>query len=357
MRIVQIIDSLEAGGAEKMAVSYANALAATIDFSGIVTTRREGVLQSQLDTNVSYLFLNKKGTLDFSAVFRLKKYCKKHKVKILQAHSSSYFIAVLVKLIYPKIKIVWHNHNGLSEFVHSDSSIVLKIASLFFNGIIVVNSKLRDWSKSKLYCKQVVYFPNFISISPEQNNITELKGETGKRIICLANLRDQKNHFFLIAVAKLVQSSHPDWSFHLVGKDFEDDYSKRLKDEIITEELSKTVFIYGSREDILQCIRQTEIAILTSKSEGLPLALLEYGLCKKPIVVTNVGEIPSIVINKENGFLVNVEDLNSFYNYLTVLINDVNLRKQIGESLHQTIIENYTKDKIINGYKDWISSI
>lgn len=357
MRIVQIIDSLEAGGAEKMAVSYANALATTIDFSGIVTTRREGVLQSQLDTNVSYLFLNKKGTLDFSAVFRLKKYCKKHKVKILQAHSSSYFIAVLVKLIYPKIKIVWHNHNGLSEFVHSDSSIVLKIASLFFNGIIVVNSKLRDWSKSKLYCKQVVYFPNFISISPEQNSITELKGETGKRIICLANLRDQKNHFFLIAVAKLLQSSHPDWSFHLVGKDFEDDYSKRLKDEIITEELSKTVFIYGSREDILQCISQTEIAILTSKSEGLPLALLEYGLCKKPVVVTNVGEIPSIVINKENGFLVNVEDLNSFYNYLTVLINDVNLRKQIGESLHQTIIENYTKDKIINGYKDWISSI
>ncbi len=357
MRIVQVIDSLEAGGAEKMAVSYANALATTIDFSGIVTTRREGVLQSQLDTNVSYLFLNKKSTLDFSAVFRLKKYCKKHKVKILQAHSSSYFIAVLVKLIYPKIKIVWHNHNGLSEFVNSDSSIVLKIASLFFNGIIVVNSKLRDWSKSKLYCKQVVYFPNFISISPEQNNITELKGETGKRIICLANLRDQKNHFFLIAVAKLVQSSHPDWSFHLVGKDFEDDYSKRLKEEIIIKELSKTVFIYGSREDILQCIGQTEIAILTSKSEGLPLALLEYGLCKKPIVVTNVGEIPSIVINKENGFLVNVEDLNSFYNYLTVLINDVNLRKQIGESLHQTIIENYTKDKIINGYKDWISSI
>lgn len=357
MRIVQVIDSLEAGGAEKMAVNYANALATTVEFSGIVTTRREGVLHSQLDTTVSYLFLNKKSTLDYTAVFRLKQYCKKHKVKILQAHSSSYFIAILVKLIYPKIKIVWHNHNGLSEFVYSDSSIVLKIASLFFNGIIVVNSKLRDWSKSKLNCKQVIYFPNFISIKTKQNGITKLKGETGKRIICIANLRDQKNHFFLLAVAKLMQSTHPDWSFHLVGKDFEDDYSKRLKEKIINEELSKTVFIYGSREDILHCISQTEIAILTSKSEGLPLALLEYGLCKKPVVVTNVGEIPSIVINKENGFLVNVEDINSFYNYLILLINDVNLRKQIGDSLYQTIIENFIQDKVINGYKEWISSI
>ncbi len=357
MRIVQLIDSLEAGGAEKMAVSYANALLNKIEFSGLVATRAEGNLKSELDEKVSYLFLNRSRTIDFGAFLRLRKYCKENNIDFIQAHGSSYFIAVLVKLIYPKIKIVWHNHNGLSEFVHSDSSIVLKIASLFFNGIIVVNSKLRDWSKSKLYCKQVVYFPNFISISSVQNGITELKGETGKRIMCLANLRDQKNHFFLLAVAKLLRISHPDWSFHLVGKDFEDGYSKRLKEEIIIGELSKTVFIYGSREDILQCICQSDIAILTSKSEGLPLALLEYGLCKKPVVVTNVGEIPSIVINKENGFLVNVEDLNSFYNYLTVLINDVNLRQQIGESLHQTVIENYTKDKIINGYEEWISSI
>ena len=59
MRIIQIIDSLEAGGAERIAVSYANALAEKIEFSGLVATRKEGSLLNQIDQNVSYLFFNK----------------------------------------------------------------------------------------------------------------------------------------------------------------------------------------------------------------------------------------------------------------------------------------------------------
>ena len=49
MRILQIIDSLEAGGAERMAVNYANALAITIEFSGLVATRKEGPLLNQVN--------------------------------------------------------------------------------------------------------------------------------------------------------------------------------------------------------------------------------------------------------------------------------------------------------------------
>ena len=57
MRIVQIIDSLDVGGAEKMAINYANALAETIEFSGIVATRKEGNLKLQIHSKVHYLFL------------------------------------------------------------------------------------------------------------------------------------------------------------------------------------------------------------------------------------------------------------------------------------------------------------
>jgi hypothetical protein len=63
MRVLQIIDSLEAGGAERMAVNYANALANEIDFSALVVTRKEGNLRNQINNNVPYLFLNKRSTL------------------------------------------------------------------------------------------------------------------------------------------------------------------------------------------------------------------------------------------------------------------------------------------------------
>ncbi len=154
MRIVQIIDSLEIGGAEKMAVNYANALSKRIDFSGLVATRAEGQLKSEIDIGVSYLFLQKSKTLDFAAAFRLKKYCDQHQVDFVQPHSSSYFIALLLKLISPRIQIIWHDHNGLSEFISAQKSFALKAASFFFNGIIVVNFKLKNWAEKELNSKK-----------------------------------------------------------------------------------------------------------------------------------------------------------------------------------------------------------
>lgn len=357
MRIVQIIDSLEVGGAEKMAVNYANALSKRVDFSGLVATRAEGHLKSQLEHSVSYLFLKKTKTLDFAAAFRLKKYCKAHEVDFLQPHSSSYFIALLVKIMYPKIQIIWHDHNGLSEFISTQKSLVLKLASFFFKGIIVVNFKLKNWAEKELNCKKVVYFPNFTNEVSTVKSETILKGTAGKQILCLANLRDQKNHFLLLAVAEKLKESHSEWTFHLVGKDFEDEYSKQITELIIRKGLQNTVFIYGSKNDVVAIIQQSAIAILTSKSEGLPVALIEYGLYKKPVVTTNVGEIPLIIKNGINGFMVGVNEAEAFYEYLVKLVTNQELRTQLGNALHQTIAENHSEEGVMTNYLTWIEGL
>ena len=72
MRIVQLIDSLEAGGAERMAVNLANGLAKQVEFSGLVCTRKEGLLLAQIRAEVNYFFMAKKSALDLTALFRLR---------------------------------------------------------------------------------------------------------------------------------------------------------------------------------------------------------------------------------------------------------------------------------------------
>ena len=357
MRIVQIIDSLEIGGAEKMAVNYANGLSKRVDFSGLVATRAEGNLKSELRDTVSYLFLERKKRIDISAIFRLRKYCKRNKVEYLQAHSSSYFSALLVKLVYPKIKIIWHDHNGLIESISPKESFALKIASLFFKGIIVVNYQLKTWAEKKMKCKNVIYLPNFTSVEASTNEDTFLKGISGKRILCLANLREQKNHFFLIEIAKKLKIAFPDWSFHLVGKDFEDDYSRQIRSLIKQENLEKHVFIYGSRKDIKNILDQSDIAILTSKSEGLPVAFIEYGLSRKPIVTTKVGEIPLIINDGIDGFMVDINNVDLFYQKLSELIQNEDLRTQLGNSLYETISRNHSEEGVLTHYLNWVFSL
>lgn len=357
IRIVQLIDSLEAGGAERMAVNYANTLADVIPFSALVTTRKEGALKQQLSTKVAYLFLNKKGKIGMSAVLKLKDFIKKNNIDIVHAHSTSFFTAVLVKLLCPKVKIVWHDHYGNSEFLDQRSTNVLRLTSVLFQGIISVNEQLKNWAIEQLKFRNVIYLPNFVFFTEENKGLklTSLLGKEGGRIVCLANLREQKNHFMLLEVADLLKETHRHWSFHLVGKDFEDDYSRALKKEVMERKLTNNVFFYGSRNDVGAILEQSDIAIITSKSEGLPVALLEYGFYGKAVVSTKVGEIGTVIRNNENGILVASDASKEFYNALVSLIEDVSKRKLLANELHQDIVSNYSDKVIIDKYLEWLS--
>jgi len=354
MRILQLIDSLEAGGAERMAVNYANALSSQISFSALIATRNEGNLKEDLNSNVTYKFLSKKSSIDFVALFKLRKFCVIHKISHIHAHSSSFFWAVLIKLTLPKLKIIWHDHYGNSEFLEHRRFLFLKLLSIFFDGIISVNTTLKVWADKKLNCSKVIHLNNFVPFEANSIEETFLKGSPKRRIICLANLREQKNHRMLIALALLIRSQRPDWSFHLVGKDFQDDYSAEIKHLIKINKLDNDVFMYDSVKDIKHVLVQSEIAILTSKSEGLPVSILEYGYFRKAVLATDVGEISSVIEHNFNGMLIKSEDVDSFFMALCSLIDNPNLRRKLGASLHETIIAKYSEQRVIKEYLKWL---
>lgn len=355
IRVIQLIDSLEPGGAERMAVSYANALNRIVGFGALVTTRSEGSLKNQLDKNVVYGFLNRTSIFDFKALFFLRRLVVQNKITHIHAHSSSVFFGVLLKITHPKLQLIWHDHYGKSEMLEQRPFLVLKMASLFVSKIIAVNFKLKNWAQEKLWCRKVTYLPNFTGVSSSGfYEITLLKGEEGKRIVCLANLRPQKNHKMLLEVAKEIKVTHPDWSFHLVGKDFKDSYSNNLKTEIIALGLADVVFIYGSRDDIPFILSQSTIGVLTSESEGLPIAVLEYGLNRLPVILTSVGEIPTVVADKE-GVLISSNDTSNFVLFLRKMIDDKKMRYTFAENLHSKIIQNYSEEAVIKLYLKWIN--
>lgn len=356
MRILQLIDSLEIGGAEKMAVNFANALQNTIDFSGIAVTRKEGKLVESIENKANYLFLNRKKTFDYTALLTLKKYCKKNKIEFIQAHGTSFFFAFLLKLIHPSIGIIFHDHSGARSLQTIKNNPVLWLASFFFKGIIVVNHSLEQWAIQKLNCKKVVYLPNFTTLN-KSTATTKLEGYNEKRILSLANLRHPKNHLMLIEVANKLKESHPEWTFHLVGKDENDAYSVQLKEEIKDNNLESKVFIYGQRDDIANIINQATICILTSSSEGLPVAILEYGLMKKPVLSTNVGEIPLLIEDGESGRIVAVNHSEDFYKSVQQLIENSALRTKFGDALFKTISETNSKEAVIANYLNWMKTL
>lgn len=344
MRVLQLIDSLRSGGAERIAVNYANALNKRIDASFLCCTRMEGLLKSQLSPEVGYLFLNKQSALDLKAFLKLRNYIKSEKIDLIQAHSSSWFLAVLIKLSLPGLKLVWHDHYG-RELKERQVGI-LKMGSRFFDGIISVNSELKEWAGRELGSKNVTFFRNFLPAAEDVAFIEKrdhtLLNKGGFKIICLANLRPQKDHMNLLKAFELVLKRFSDISLHLVGKDEQDKYSEKLKTFIKQHKLQEKVFLYGEQMNVNNFLKAADLGVLSSASEGLPLAILEYGRARLPVICTEVGECAEVIV--KNGILVPPQNPEALAMAVIKYIENKALREIHAENFKNIVINNYSEE-------------
>lgn len=330
-----------------MAVNIANALAKNGVESHLCTTRQEGDLKAKIGDEVGYLFLDKNNALDVKALQKLVHYIKSNEINTIHAHATSYFTAFLVKLGLPKTTIIWHDHYGNSENLKARKKFPLTLVSKTFKLVISVNSSLHHWAQHHLKAKYFQYLPNFASFGPKIPKITQLYGENDKRIICLANLRPQKDHLNLLKAFEIVREKHADWTLHLAGMDFKDAYAEEIKWYIKQHHLISCVFLYGSCADTEHILAQAAIGALSSKSEGLPVALLEYGLAKLPVVVTDVGECGSVVSNLENGLVVPPNNEIQLAEGLIFLMENEIQRKEFAENLYIKVGLNYSEKAFI----------
>lgn len=355
MRVVQLIDSLEAGGAERMAVNIANGLYNETLFSALVVARMEGALKSSIHNNVHYAFLGKKSTLDIKSILKFRNFLKVNKVDIIHAHGTSYFYAILIKIILPKIKIFWHDHHG-NRLNTKKSNIILKLVSFLFDGVFTVNEELKDWARKELFCQNIHFIPNFTIKNSKEVPTTFLKGEEGKRMICLANLRNPKNHMVLLKSFAESDAKDYNWSLHLIGNDKNDDYSNNLKQFIKEYNLEKNIFLYGSCNDIDEILTQGNIGFLSSTYEGFPVTLLEYGMAKLAVISTNVGYCKKVIQNNVTGLLFDPINKTELTNCINVLVKDFILAEKLSTNLHTFVIENYSQksvvEMIIKNYKN-----
>lgn len=347
MRIVQIIDSLNRGGAERMAISFANALAYKIEFSGLIATRKEGQLLSQIDKNVSYLFLKKEKKIDFKAVLKLRKYLKKNKVQIIHAHGSSFFIAVLVKITFPEIKIIWHDHYGTRVKESLKENIALFFLSVFFNSIFVVNTQLEKWNSKNLLCKSVFFIPNFSQAENGQEELTNLEGSEEKKIIFLANLKKPKNHIVILKAFLDLKLQESGWSLHLIGKDYFDSYSKVLKDFIDNYSLGNHIHLYGEKNDIKYILSQGSLGVLASTEEGFPVTLLEYALANLAVVSTKAGYCSTMIENEVDGLLFDPLNQEEVKLQLQKITENDSLRESLANNFTKTVSTEYSEEMVI----------
>lgn len=357
MRILQLIDTLEPGGAERMAVNSSNLLAENKFEVLLCAARAKGAFANQVNSLVKVECLHKRHVLDIRAFFKLYSIIKKNKIQIIHAHSSSVIWATLLKLIWPNVKVIWHDHNG--SRLTDKKNIIYKSLSPFIFGIITVNQTLYDWSQKNMNIKNkknILMLNNFPNLN-DSSTVTEVNDVIN--IVLLANLRKEKDHLNFLKAFVLIKDKIASYEVNInfAGLYWDNEYFQQIIDFIEKEKLTSKVTFLGSVENVSKLLSNSTIGVLTSISEGLPVSLLEYGYASLPVIVTDVGQCAEVVHYGECGIVVPPSAPQEMAKALLDLIKNPQKRVELGVALKKRIEKEYGAQNFLKAYQQLITNV
>lgn len=185
-----------------------------------------------------------------------------------------------------------------------------EIISIIGNGINYNIFKPGD----KIYCRRILGLPKEKLI-----------------VLAVGNLIEQKGYQFLIEAIPDVITNHPNLHFIFVGIG---EYRKYLENQITKLNILNNIQFVG-QQDVSQMpnwLNSADIFVHPSLSEGTPNSVIEAMACKLPVIATSVGDIPNVIEDGENGFLVPPRDFSQLASKLNRLIESKNLREQFGQN-------------------------
>jgi glycosyltransferase involved in cell wall biosynthesis len=150
--------------------------------------------------------------------------------------------------------------------------------------------------------------------------------------VTIANYRRHKDYATLFAAARVVRDRHVPVRFAAIGQG-------PLADEVLAEHarsgLGEDFRLLGYRPDALDVLTAADLFVLSSRQEGLPVALMEALVLGLPVVATAVGGIPEGVSDGVEGLLVSPGSPRDLADAIAKVATDTTLRARMAESAAQ----------------------
>jgi L-malate glycosyltransferase len=161
----------------------------------------------------------------------------------------------------------------------------------------------------------------------------------------VAALVPHKGQRYLIDAAHLVVQQIPDARFVILG---EGELREHLEKQLHEHHLEKHVLLPGFRIDVLGCIKDFDLFVMSSVTEGLGTSLLDAMACARPIVATRAGGIPEIVEDGVNGLLVPVRDHHALADAIVRALKDAALRQRMGDAGFARVNDRFTVERMVS---------
>ena len=121
------------------------------------------------------------------------------------------------------------------------------------------------------------------------------------------------------------------------------------RDRIVAEELP--VVVLGWQSNIEKVLSAADIVVLTSDNEGTPLSLIQAGMAGLPVVSTNVGSVPEVVLEGATGLITSL-DVQEVADALEKLVTDKALRERLGHAAQEFTLANFGVQRLVHDHEE-----
>ncbi len=381
-KILFVVTQSEWGGAQRYIFDLATNLPPEnyeiFVAAGVDNDNRENLLTKLDEKNIkSYSLKNLVREInpwqDLKAYFEIKKLIKTIRPDIIHLNSSKAGVIGAIAGRHAKIKKIIYTVHGfvfnepLPRWKRSVYLWAEKFSAKLKNKIICVSDFDRQTGIANKIAKAEKFFTihngigeiNFLSREEARKNLfsgkdyrlqdTRLADATAQRasyklVGTIANFYPTKNLKSLIQAASIVTKKYPETIFAIIG---DGQLRSGLETEINNLKLNNKVVLLGEKPRASSQLLAFDIYVCSSVKEGLPYSIMEAMRAGLPIVSTNVGGIPEMIIDQQSGLLVKSNDSDELAKaIINILENDL-LSQKLSQQAKIDATKNFDLDKMI----------
>ena len=304
---------------------------------------------------------------DIKAFVTLVREIRSFKPHIIHTHTAKAgFLGRIASVIslQPSIRIhTFHGHLLNGYFGPIKRSLVVlaeKTLAILTHQLLAVGDKVRqDLLRAGIgNDKKFGLMPPGLAISalPDRNGSRESFGLSTEQLQCafIGRVTQIKRPDRFLDVVSEIKKRNTSLDFFMAG---DGELLEACRERIIAENLS--VKVLGWQSNIEKVLSAADIVVLTSDNEGTPLSLIQAGMAGLPVVSTNVGSVPEVVLDKATGFIMSL-DVQEIADALEKLVSDKALRGQLGIAAQEFTLANFGVQRLVRDhellYKKLLSS-
>ncbi|HLV40394.1 glycosyltransferase [Xanthomarina sp.] len=335
MRVVQVIDRLNVGGAERVLVDLANLLYENNCDVTVVCLLEEGQLDGYINKAIPLIYLRRKNKYNPLYLIRLYRILIQFDVIHIHLRQVLRYVSLLFYSLnlHKKKVVVFHDHFGKID-IDKEISLSIKEALKRCKAYIGVSEQLTCWAKANSVNTKIIKLTNIVR-AERRIQSTHLSFNQ-VNIVSVGNFRPQKNYEFL---CQLIADSPNNYYYTIYGQVVDMVYYNKILVLLRQLRVRNRVTIITDCKSVLPELSKYHLGLHCATSETGPLVALEYLSMQLPFVAYHTGEVAKNVAQYFPQLIQRDFDVE---NWKSSIHNVLTQREDYTKKLHRYFFENYS---------------